>query len=375
VILLVVPLEVDVGECQKRRDYERAVDNAEHAVHAQSADYGEKYQEGVHFNLGTHHLRFDKIFHAHRQDEVKDKEKDSGAHPVVYREKNRGRDHHQPNPENGQKGQDRHHRPPQNGGVQPQDRESGAPQDALDEAADTVTLEDGIGYLVKPADQQAVLVFGERGEPHRVGDESGLVDKQEKDDHDHDEKQQQKLHDVGSPAAGLIIQEQPASLDQVGEGIGHLRRVETEAHLPKLVLELQDDGAFLEPQLQPQPHPAVPSPAVETQRLVRDRENKKDQGDDDDCDDEHAGEHRGEGFREFSAEQAVNRSKQAAEDEGEHQDRPERPEDAAEKENRNKEYQHEIPGAVGICRLVGNARFFWVAAHFSMCWDIWLSER
>ncbi len=155
---LVTP-EIDIGQGKERSNDQRAIDNTQNSINLKAADNGEKNEQGVHFYLGSHHFGFDEILDGKRENDVENEEENTFSHAVVDCQDNGGRDHYQADTENGEKGENGHDRPPQQGRVQPQDGEDGTAKDTLDKAADTVSLEDGIGDFLKFFDENPVFIF------------------------------------------------------------------------------------------------------------------------------------------------------------------------------------------------------------------------
>ncbi len=84
------------------------------------------------------------------------------------------------------------------------------------------------------------------------------------------------MHDIGSPTGGLFVEEETGLLGQVGEGVGDHGGLELDPELEQLLLQADDDRAFLKEGLQHEANLAVGLPVIEAQRLaVQSKPGKK----------------------------------------------------------------------------------------------------
>ena len=115
----------------------------------------------MHLDLVTDHLGLDPILHGKREDKVEEKEKDARAHPVIEGQDQGGRDHDHADAEDRQEGEDDHEPSPEDGRVESHDGKDRTADGSLNQAADPISLEDGIGDFLKFCQKQPVFVVGQ----------------------------------------------------------------------------------------------------------------------------------------------------------------------------------------------------------------------
>ena len=161
----------------------------------------------MHLDLIADELGLEEVFYGERQHKVEGKEKDTLANIIIHRKYYGGRHHHQANAEYGKKCQYCHDAAPEYGGVEFQNGEHGAAENALDDAADAVAFENGVGYFLEFGKQQPVFIIRQGREFDEKFDKPGLVNEKKKDYQDHNAKKNEKLENVGRPVAGLVVEE------------------------------------------------------------------------------------------------------------------------------------------------------------------------
>ncbi len=98
----------------------------------------------MHLYLVSYHFGFDQVFYGKGEGHVENKEEDTLTNTVTEHEYSCGGNHHQADTEYGKKGENGHNPTPENGGTKAEDGKDYTTQYALNQAADTVSFEDGI---------------------------------------------------------------------------------------------------------------------------------------------------------------------------------------------------------------------------------------
>ena len=78
-------------------------------------------------------------------------------------------------------------------------------QETLEKTAYTIAHENSLGNFFKFPEELTLLLVRKGRELEDIGDKTFLVDQEEKDNNDHHEKTENKIHDVCCPGTSLVV--------------------------------------------------------------------------------------------------------------------------------------------------------------------------